>query len=73
MNCRMEFHVLFLLNYKGKSLADVTTLHLITLERQPNKRAFLIRIYGFCVPKELKEKLSVEFSSIMVNMYFQFL
>lgn len=64
--------VFFLLNYKGKSLADVTTLHLITLDRQPNKCSFLIRIYGFCVPKELKEKLSVEFCSIMVNVYFQY-
>lgn len=58
MTYRMVFHVLFPLNCKGKSLADITTLHLVTVDRQPIEHGFLIRIYGFCVPKGLKEKLS---------------
>lgn len=38
-----------------KELTDVTTLHLVTVDRQPIKWGFLIWIYGFCVPKEQRK------------------
>lgn len=79
MTYGMKFHGFFPLNYKRRSIADVTALHLITVDWQPTECGFPtgteLDLWSFCAGSVsiTKRKISVNrIPNTMFNLYFHF-